>query len=116
MIVGSTIIYAYLLAMTVFLLDFVYALVDPRVKVGGMTMNNFKRNLREICATRLRSWVRGDHLLLIGDSHLCHDHDPLSKGHPICGVAARMSGIRTRSSLLRHGSTFFPRKKILSHL
>ena len=34
-IVGSTIIYAYLLAMTVFLLDFVYALVDPRVKVGS---------------------------------------------------------------------------------
>jgi peptide/nickel transport system permease protein len=34
-IVGSTIIYAYLLAITVFLLDFIYALVDPRVKVGG---------------------------------------------------------------------------------
>ncbi|MDQ2690399.1 MAG: ABC transporter permease [Chloroflexota bacterium] len=34
-IVGSTIIYAYLLAFTVFLLDFVYALVDPRVKVSG---------------------------------------------------------------------------------
>src|SRR5919106_2434776 len=34
-IVGSTIIYAYLLAMTVLLLDFFYALVDPRVKVGG---------------------------------------------------------------------------------
>jgi len=34
-IVGTTIIYAYLLAITVFLLDFVYALVDPRVKVGG---------------------------------------------------------------------------------
>lgn len=34
-IVGSTIIYAYLLAMTVFLLDFVYVLVDPRVKVGS---------------------------------------------------------------------------------
>jgi peptide/nickel transport system permease protein len=34
-IVGSTIIYAYMLAMTVFLLDFIYALVDPRVKVGG---------------------------------------------------------------------------------
>lgn len=33
-IVGSTIIYAYLLAITVFLLDLVYALVDPRVKVG----------------------------------------------------------------------------------
>jgi peptide/nickel transport system permease protein len=34
-IVGSTIIYAYLLAITVFVLDFVYALVDPRVKVGS---------------------------------------------------------------------------------
>lgn len=34
-IVGSTIIYAYLLAFTVFLLDFIYVLVDPRVKVGG---------------------------------------------------------------------------------
>lgn len=33
-IVGVTIIYAYLLAITVFLLDFIYALVDPRVKVG----------------------------------------------------------------------------------
>ncbi len=34
-IVGISIIYAYLLAITVFLLDFVYALVDPRVKVGA---------------------------------------------------------------------------------
>lgn len=33
-IVGSTIIYAYLLAITVFLLDIFYALVDPRVKIG----------------------------------------------------------------------------------
>jgi len=34
-IVGSTIIYAYMLALTVFMLDFIYALVDPRVKIGG---------------------------------------------------------------------------------
>jgi len=34
-IVGTTIIYAYLLALTVFFLDFIYALVDPRVKIGG---------------------------------------------------------------------------------
>ena len=34
-IVGNTVIYAYLLAITVFLLDFVYALVDPRVRIGG---------------------------------------------------------------------------------
>lgn len=33
-IVGLTIIYAYLLVITVFLLDFVYAIVDPRVKIG----------------------------------------------------------------------------------
>ena len=34
-IVGTTIIFAYLLAITVFLLDIIYALVDPRVKIGG---------------------------------------------------------------------------------
>jgi peptide/nickel transport system permease protein len=34
-IIGSTVIYAYLLAITVFLLDFIYALVDPRVRVGS---------------------------------------------------------------------------------
>ncbi len=34
-IVGSQVIFAYLLAATVFLLDFVYALVDPRVRIGG---------------------------------------------------------------------------------
>jgi peptide/nickel transport system permease protein len=34
-IVGATVVYAYLLAVTVFVLDFIYALVDPRVKVGG---------------------------------------------------------------------------------
>jgi peptide/nickel transport system permease protein len=33
-IVGTTIIYAYLLAITVFVLDILYAWVDPRVKVG----------------------------------------------------------------------------------
>ena len=33
-IVGSTVIYAYLLAITLFLLDFLYALVDPRVRIG----------------------------------------------------------------------------------
>ena len=33
-IVGSTVIFAYLLAITVFMLDIVYALVDPRVKIG----------------------------------------------------------------------------------
>ena len=34
-IVGETVIFAYLLAVTVFALDIVYAIVDPRVKIGG---------------------------------------------------------------------------------
>lgn len=34
-IVGTVVIYAYLLAVTIFLLDIIYALVDPRVKLGG---------------------------------------------------------------------------------
>ncbi len=34
-IVGSTVIFAYLLAITVFILDFIFALVDPRVKIGS---------------------------------------------------------------------------------
>jgi len=35
-IVGITVLYAYLLALTVFLLDIIYAIVDPRVDVGGV--------------------------------------------------------------------------------
>jgi peptide/nickel transport system permease protein len=34
-IVGSTVIFAYLLAITVFVLDFIYAVVDPRVRLGS---------------------------------------------------------------------------------
>jgi peptide/nickel transport system permease protein len=33
-IIGETVIFSYLLAITVILLDFVYAIVDPRVKIG----------------------------------------------------------------------------------
>jgi peptide/nickel transport system permease protein len=33
-IVGSTVIYAYLLGMTVLVLEFIYTIVDPRVKIG----------------------------------------------------------------------------------
>ena len=34
-IIGITVIYGYLLAATVFVLDFVYAILDPRVRVGA---------------------------------------------------------------------------------
>jgi peptide/nickel transport system permease protein len=33
-ILANVVVYAYLLALTVFLLDFIYALVDPRVRIG----------------------------------------------------------------------------------
>jgi peptide/nickel transport system permease protein len=33
-ILANIVVYAYLLALTVFFLDFIYALVDPRVRVG----------------------------------------------------------------------------------
>ena len=36
-IVGVTVIFGYLLALTVFLLDFIYAIVDPRIRVGPGT-------------------------------------------------------------------------------
>jgi peptide/nickel transport system permease protein len=34
-IIGSVVIFAYLLALTVFLLDILYAILDPRVRVGA---------------------------------------------------------------------------------
>ena len=34
-ILGVIVIYAYLLAATVFVLDFAYAIIDPRVRIGG---------------------------------------------------------------------------------
>jgi peptide/nickel transport system permease protein len=35
-IIGEVVIYAYLLAITVFILDIIYAAVDPRIRIGGM--------------------------------------------------------------------------------
>lgn len=34
-IIGEVVIYAYLLAITIFVLDIVYAIVDPRIRIGG---------------------------------------------------------------------------------
>lgn len=34
-IIGSVVIFAYLLAITVFLLDILYAVLDPRIRIGG---------------------------------------------------------------------------------
>jgi peptide/nickel transport system permease protein len=42
-VVSQLVIYAYLLALSVFLLDFIYALVDPRVRLGGGDPSQQKR-------------------------------------------------------------------------
>ncbi len=36
-IVGVVVIYAYLLAITVFILDIIYMIVDPRIRLGGIS-------------------------------------------------------------------------------
>lgn len=38
-ILANTVVYAYLLSLTVFLLDFIYAIVDPRVRIGEGSQN-----------------------------------------------------------------------------
>jgi peptide/nickel transport system permease protein len=54
-VISLVIIFAYLLALSVFLLDIIYALVDPRVKVGrgGQTLDAAVGRKR-----RLRLWPR----------------------------------------------------------
>ena len=42
MILAIVVIFAYLLALTVFFLDIAYALVDPRVRIGSKDMRNTK--------------------------------------------------------------------------
>jgi peptide/nickel transport system permease protein len=49
-ILGLVVTFAYLLAITVFLLDIVYALVDPRVRIGGES-----RTVRPAVAGGLRA-------------------------------------------------------------
>lgn len=50
-LLGVVIIFAYLLALTVFLLDIVYLFIDPRVRVGGSGITT-----RQIKRSRSRRW------------------------------------------------------------
>ncbi|PCN50001.1 hypothetical protein B6U99_06805 [Candidatus Geothermarchaeota archaeon ex4572_27] len=34
-IIGLTVMFAYLLIVTVFILDIIYGILDPRIRVGG---------------------------------------------------------------------------------
>ncbi|MCK4826966.1 ABC transporter permease, partial [bacterium] len=47
LIVAIVVTFAYLLAITVFLLDLIYAFVDPRVKIGGLQRNNHRIQRRD---------------------------------------------------------------------
>lgn len=55
LLVGLTITFAYLQALTVFILDIVYVLVDPRVKAAGQQEAN-RSNRRISLNERLRGW------------------------------------------------------------
>ncbi len=56
LVVGVVVIFAYLLAITVFVLDFIYALVDPRVRLG-IGENKLKTASRKVSLAQ-----RIDHL------------------------------------------------------
>jgi peptide/nickel transport system permease protein len=62
MILGLVVTFAYLLAITVFALDILYAIVDPRVRVGGdgRTAEPASRKRRRLRShrSRLRLWPR----------------------------------------------------------
>jgi peptide/nickel transport system permease protein len=58
LLLGIVVIFAYLLALTVFLLDIIYALVDPRVRVGSAGTGSRLRSARtgRRLAVRPRRW------------------------------------------------------------
>ncbi|NJN44057.1 MAG: ABC transporter permease, partial [Anaerolineae bacterium] len=57
-VVGVVVIFAYLLGLSVFLLDFFYALVDPRIQVNG-SGENLHRTRRKIgLRNRVSAWLK----------------------------------------------------------
>jgi peptide/nickel transport system permease protein len=77
-IVGLVVTFAYLLAITVFLLDIVYALVDPRVRVGGGS--------RTVRAAARKRW--SPRKLLSVWNRLRRSGSPLGAPHPTRGRAS----------------------------
>lgn len=56
MIVGLTVMFAYILAITVFFLDIIYALVDPRVRVGGDNLS--QKGSSSTRGSRWKFWAK----------------------------------------------------------
>jgi len=61
-VVGVVVIFAYLLGITIFVLDFIYVIVDPRIR---LTPNDSVRTRLKVRSssmrwgTRLKAWVKG---------------------------------------------------------
>jgi peptide/nickel transport system permease protein len=102
-IIGSVVIFAYLLAVTVFVLDILYAVLDPRVRMWGRDdgdaaqilgrppMSQWREGLRQLRATppRWRGWR----------SSRCSSRSRSTPSSPsptarrwTCGAAARRGG------------------------
>ena len=85
-IVASTVVYAYLLAVTVFILDFVYVIVDPRVKIGGGGGGRHERFEKKPCragALSIGSGRSGNYPDNDPGFHLHLDHHPLFRSYSL---------------------------------
>ena len=60
-LLGVLVIFAYMLALSVFLLDILYALVDPRVRVGAGSLSQ-RRKPKILQRSRHRRWFRQEQL------------------------------------------------------
>ena len=59
LVIGLTVIYAYLLGITLFILDIANALLDPRIRIGGQDADSHQgKMLSTSPAKRLRMWFQ----------------------------------------------------------
>jgi hypothetical protein len=107
-IIGSVVIFAYLLALTVFLLDILYAVLDPRVRImGRRPMRGAGAQGLRSCAATPRRWSGMAIIaLLVGLSVYTVIAIPYSGAGPVARRATqwRMHPVNAR----RRGSTASP--------
>lgn len=90
---GVVVVFAYFLAITVFLLEFFYALVDPRVRLGaqGITV----RPVREPRWRRFLAWLKGlmrpERVSLPPSRRVEANHRP-GLGRSLRGIPASLRG------------------------
>jgi peptide/nickel transport system permease protein len=84
---GIVVVFAYLLTITIFLLDIVYALVDPRVRVGGEGYS--VRPIRQPIMRRVREMITG---IFHREKVITRPYKP-SQGMPGNGLLRSLKGI-----------------------